>query len=68
MRLMVPTVHVHGLKDEGLALHRRCVEEYCAPGTTVVVEWDGPHRVPIKKGDVQSVVDAIVGVGDEYGA
>jgi predicted esterase len=68
MRLMVPTVHVHGLKDEGLELHRRCVEEYCAPGTTVVVEWDGPHRVPIKKADVQSVVDAIVGVGDEYGA
>jgi predicted esterase len=67
MRLRVPTVHVHGLKDEGLGLHRRCVEEYCAPGTATVVEWDGPHRIPIKRGDVERVVEGVVGVADEYG-
>ena len=67
MRLKVPTVHVHGLKDEGLELHRRCVEEYCAPGTAVVVEWEGPHRLAVKKGDVDGIVEKIVGVADEYG-
>ena len=67
MRLRLPTVHVHGLKDEGLHLHRRCVEEYCAPGTTAVVEWDGTHRIPIKKSDVDKVVAKIVEVADEYG-
>ncbi len=68
MRLKVPTVHVHGLKDEGLELHKRCVEEYCAPGTTTVVEWDGPHRLAVKKADVDKIVEAIVEVADEYGA
>ncbi|KAJ9660300.1 hypothetical protein H2198_002608 [Neophaeococcomyces mojaviensis] len=66
-KLRLPTVHVHGLRDEGLHLHRRCVEDYCAAGTTTVVEWDGPHRVPIKKVDVEKVVTAIVEVADEYG-
>lgn len=66
-KLRLPTVHVHGLKDEGLELHRRCVEDYCAAGTTTVVEWDGPHRIPLKRTDVDRVVAAIVEVADEYG-
>lgn len=65
-KLRLPTVHVHGLKDEGLHLHRRCVEDYCAAATTNVVEWDGPHRVPIKRSDVDRVVQAIVAMADEY--
>ena len=67
MKLRVPTLHVHGLRDEGLELHRRAVEDYCAPGTASVVEWDGPHRVPIKKADVESVVSAFIELVDEYG-
>lgn len=66
-KIKLPTVHVHGLRDPGLELHRKCVEQYCAPGTSTVVEWDGPHRVTIKQTDVQRVVDAIVAVADEYG-
>ena len=65
MKLRAPTLHVHGLRDEGLELHRRAVEDYCAPGTTTVVEWDGPHRVPIKKADVEKVVQAFVELVDE---
>lgn len=65
-KLRLPTVHVHGLRDEGLHLHRRCVEDYCAAGTTTLVEWDGPHRIPIKKIDVEKVVDALVATADEY--
>jgi hypothetical protein len=67
MKLRVPTVHVHGLRDEGLDLHRRVVKDYCAPLTTTVVEWDGPHRVPIKKTDVEKVVQAMVELVEEYG-
>ena len=67
MRLKVPTVHVHGLKDEGLELHRRCVGEYCAPGMATVVEWEGPHRLAVKRADVDKIVEAIVEVADEYG-
>ncbi|KAK5958823.1 hypothetical protein OHC33_000666 [Knufia fluminis] len=66
-KLRLPTVHVHGLRDEGLELHRKCVEDYCAAGTTVVVEWDGPHRIPIKRVDVERVVEAVIGMADEYG-
>ena len=66
-KLRLPTLHVHGLRDGGLELHRRCVEDYCAAGTATVVEWDGPHRVPIKRGDVERVVEAITDMADEYG-
>lgn len=67
MRLRLPTLHVHGLKDEGLSLHRTLVEDYCAPGSAALVEWDGPHRIPIKKTDVDRVVKAILELCDEYG-
>ena len=67
LRLSVPTLHVHGLKDEGLELHRRCVEGYCAPGTAEVVEWDGPHRLPIKGTDVEKVLARWIELADEYG-
>ncbi|RMZ87438.1 hypothetical protein DV736_g5335, partial [Chaetothyriales sp. CBS 134916] len=67
LRLSVPTLHVHGLKDEGLDLHRRCVDGYCAPGTCEVVEWDGPHRLPIKKADVERIVHKWLEMADEYG-
>lgn len=67
MRLSLPTVHVHGLKDDGLTLHKKCIEDYCAPGTAEVVEWEGNHRVAIKKDDVQAVVQKWIELADEYG-
>jgi hypothetical protein len=67
MRLRLPTVHVHGMKDEGLHLHRKLVEDYCAPGSATLVEWDGPHRIPFKKVDVDRVVEAILDLCEEYG-
>ncbi|KAI5361720.1 Putative serine hydrolase FSH, alpha/Beta hydrolase [Septoria linicola] len=53
--LRLPTLHVHGLGDAGLHLHRRLREQYCDPDTSEVVEWDGDHRVPIKWKDVQPI-------------
>lgn len=65
--LRVPTVHVHGLADPGLHLHRRLLEEYCAEGTATLVEWEGAHRIPIKSKDVERVVGALYDVAEETG-
>lgn len=55
--LRLPTVHVHGLKDPGIHLHRKLLDDYCDKKYVKIVEWDGDHRIPIKSVDVQLVVD-----------
>ncbi|EED12120.1 conserved hypothetical protein [Talaromyces stipitatus ATCC 10500] len=57
--LRIPTLHVHGLRDPGLALHRRLYHGYCRQDSASLVEWEGEHRVPIKSKDVRAVVDQI---------
>lgn len=64
-RLRLPTIHVHGLQDAGLHLHRRLLEQYCEPGSATVIEWEGSHRVPIKTSDVKPIVDAILDIAQE---
>ncbi|KAK6953343.1 hypothetical protein Daesc_005646 [Daldinia eschscholtzii] len=66
--LRLPTIHVHGLNDPGLNLHRELYEEYCDPATARLVEWDGAHRVPLKGTDVQPLVDQILDVARTTGA
>jgi hypothetical protein len=66
-KVSLPTVHVHGLADPGLELHRRLLNDYCVPGTTRLVEWDGDHRLPIKAKDVQPVISAILNVAERTG-
>ncbi|KAJ6119128.1 hypothetical protein N7523_003408 [Penicillium sp. IBT 18751x] len=56
--LQLPTIHVHGLQDPGLEMHRdllRC----CLSSSARLVEWDGDHRVPITTKDVGKVVAEI---------
>jgi Serine hydrolase (FSH1) len=65
--LTLPTVHVHGLQDPGLHLHRRLLHQYCEPKSSTLVEWDGNHRVPIKSVDVKKVIDAILDVASRTG-
>ncbi|KAI5280920.1 hypothetical protein KEM54_003498 [Ascosphaera aggregata] len=60
--LRMPTVHVHGSRDEGLPLHRKLLESYCAPGSTELVQWCGDHRLPLKSYDVEAVVEQVVNV------
>lgn len=62
-----PTVHVHGLLDPGLPLHRGLLDLYCETGTTRLVEWQGAHRLPIKRLDVEPVVEQILAVARETG-
>jgi hypothetical protein len=54
--LRTPTIHVHGILDPGLFLHRKLFEHFCHPATRRLVEWDGTHRVPLRHNDVLSVV------------
>lgn len=57
--LRIPTIHVHGLQDEGLQLHRLLASRYCDLTTSTTVEWNGGHRLPIKSGDVTPIVNEI---------
>lgn len=66
-RLRAPTVHVHGMTDPGLDLHRRLLHEHCDRRSATLVEWDGDHRVPIKTKDVNPVVQQILSVAQQTG-
>ncbi|KAK4234804.1 hypothetical protein C8A03DRAFT_46927 [Achaetomium macrosporum] len=67
VRLQLPTIHVHGLRDSRLEMHRHLLREWCQPGTTRLVEWDGNHRVPIKSQDVSAVVAEVIQVATSLG-
>jgi pimeloyl-ACP methyl ester carboxylesterase len=66
--LRLPTIHVHGLDDPGLDLHRELLEDYCDLEKATLVEWNGGHRVPLKQTDVDVVVDQILEVAKDTGA
>ncbi|KAF2151097.1 citrinin biosynthesis oxidoreductase CtnB [Myriangium duriaei CBS 260.36] len=57
--LKLPTIHVHGLNDPGIELHRGLLDRYCDSRSTFLLEWDGDHRMPIQTKDVAAVVEAI---------
>ena len=57
--LRIPTLHVHGLRDTGVDLHRNLSEDFCDPHSRWVIEWDGDHRVPLRANDVARVVSQI---------
>jgi predicted esterase len=65
--LRLPTIHVHGMRDQGLDLHRHLLEQYCQVGSTRLLEWDGDHRVPIRSKDVAAIVEQILDVARETG-
>lgn len=65
--LKIPTIHVHGLQDPGIHLHRRLLQQYCDPASATVIEWEGTHRVPIKSVDVDRIVDAIDNLARQTG-
>ena len=65
--LKIPTIHVQGVKDDGLHLHKRLQNQYCDPASVTIIEWDGDHRVPLKKTDVDRIVAVIYKVAREQG-
>ncbi|KAI8940401.1 hypothetical protein NX059_004092 [Plenodomus lindquistii] len=66
-KISKPTLHVHGMADPGLHLHRKLLEEYCAQDTATLVEWEGAHRIPLKSKDVERVVTAIYDLAEATG-
>jgi len=66
-KLSKPTLHVHGMADAGLHLHRKLLHEYCNEGTATLIEWEGAHRVPLKSVDVDPVVTAIYNLAEATG-
>jgi predicted esterase len=65
--LQLPTIHVHGMQDQGLELHRDLLEQYCEPWSARLIEWDGGHRVPIKTKDVAAIAEQIFDVARQTG-
>ncbi|KAJ6786653.1 hypothetical protein PWT90_03593 [Aphanocladium album] len=65
--LRLPTLHVHGLRDKGLHMHRDLLRLHCARDSTRLMEWDGDHRVPIKTKDVSRLVREILDMAEEAG-
>ncbi|KAF1959228.1 citrinin biosynthesis oxidoreductase-like protein CtnB [Byssothecium circinans] len=65
--LRLPTIHLHGMADAGLHLHRKLYHEYCEEGSKTLVEWEGAHRIPIKSKDVEPIVGAIYDVAEKTG-
>jgi predicted esterase len=65
--LRMPTLHVHGMADGGLHLHRKLLREYCEEGTTTLFEWEGAHRIPLKTKDVEPVIKAIYDIAESTG-
>lgn len=58
-KLFLPSLHVHGLEDPGLPLHRDLYNRCGVPGSKRLMEWDGAHRMPIKGPDVKRLVSEI---------
>ncbi|KAI9876468.1 MAG: hypothetical protein M1830_006441 [Pleopsidium flavum] len=65
--LRLPTIHVHGLNDEGLYWHRKMLKQYHDPKTSTLIEWKGAHRVPLKRADVMKVATEVYRVAQEQG-
>ena len=65
--LRMPTLHVHGMADTGLHLHRKLLREYCSQDSTSLVEWEGTHRIPLKSKDIDRVVGAIYDIAEKNG-
>ena len=61
-RLRTPTLHVHGTRDSGLELHRDLLKGFASTAQTMLVEWDGAHRIPIRSADVKRITEAILEV------
>ena len=58
-RLMLPTIHVHGLRDPDIRYQRRLLEQCCDQTSAKLYAWDGDHSVPFSDDDVLPIVQEI---------
>lgn len=67
VKLRTRTIHVHGLLDDNIDLHRQLLYECCERGSAELVEWQGGHRVMVKSKDVRAVVARVLAMAQEAG-
>ena len=65
-RLRTPTLHVHGLEDAGLDKHRALLKYFASPEHAKLIDWEGAHRIPFQKPDVDMVTEAILDIAHGY--
>jgi len=65
--LSIPTLHVHGLQDPSVDMHRKMADDYCKDGTARSIEWDGGHRLPIMPKDVDDVAQQMLALAKQTG-
>lgn len=61
-QLQTPTLHAHGLRDQGLEMHQQLLHCFMSREGALLIEWDEGHRVPIKTCDVNAVTNGILTV------
>ena len=59
-KLQTPTLHVHGLEDGGLEMHRHLLKHFTSPNDSRLIQWHGAHRIPIASEDVKAVTEGIL--------
>lgn len=58
--LQKPTLHVHGLQDPSLELHRTMLQDYCDPSFAELIEWNAGHRLAFRSEDIKKITDGIL--------
>ena len=59
-KLETPTLHVHGLLDGGLDMHRHLLKHFTSPAKSRLIQWYGAHRIPIRSTDVTEITEGIL--------
>ena len=63
-RLRTPTLHIHGLQDVGIELHRDLLKYFTSLSHTKLIEWDGAHRIPYRSADAQETIEAMLEIAN----
>ena len=59
-KLQTPTLHVHGLQDGGLDMHRHLLKHFTSPAKSRLIQWYGAHRIPIQSTNVKEITEGIL--------
>jgi predicted esterase len=61
-KILIPTVHLHGLSDPWLPQSRMLLENYYNKDKATVVMFEGQHHLPVNPADTEKLAKAILKV------
>lgn len=67
-KLHIPTLHVHGLQDPNIQLHRALLKNNCDGKTARLLELDVAHRVPVKSADCTALAQEVLAIARKSNA